>query len=70
MSGSALAIIIPVVAVIALATWLIMIYVAQRRPDNDKEVTPPATTVSGGAFQASGGRPGDAAPGRHTPRGT
>jgi hypothetical protein len=57
MSGSTLAIIIiPVVVVIALATWLVMVYFAQRRPGNDRKVTPPDTAVSGGAFEAGGGR--------------
>lgn len=57
MSGSTLAvIIIVVVVVIALAIWLVGMYFAQRRPGNDKKVDPPDTAVSGGAFDASGGR--------------
>lgn len=57
MSGSTLAIIIiPVVVVIALAAWVVAVYLAQRRPGNDKKVAPPATEVSGGAFEVSGGR--------------
>jgi hypothetical protein len=44
MSGSTLAIIIiPVVVVIALATWIVMVYFAQRRPGNTRKVTPPDT---------------------------
>jgi flagellar basal body-associated protein FliL len=57
MSGSTLAIvIIPVVVVIALAAWIVVVYLAQRRPGNDKKVSPPATAVRGGGFEASGGR--------------
>lgn len=57
MSGSTLSIIIiPIVVVLALGAWIVAVHFAQRHPGNDKEVAPPATEVSGGAFEASGGR--------------
>lgn len=57
MSGSTLAIIIiPIVVVVSLAAWVVAVYLAQRRPGNDKKVARTNTAVSGGAFDASGGR--------------
>jgi hypothetical protein len=57
MSGSTLAIIIiPIVIVVSLAAWVVAVYLAQRRPGNDKKVARTSTAVSGGAFDAPGGR--------------
>jgi hypothetical protein len=59
MSNSVLAAIItPVVAIIALAVWILAVYRAQRNPRNPKagRRLQPRYEVAGGAFRSEGGR--------------
>jgi hypothetical protein len=57
MSHSTLAaIIIPAVALVALAVWISLVYRADRRPGSGRRVPRVRREVSGGTFEASGGR--------------
>jgi hypothetical protein len=57
MSHSTLAaIIIPVVALVALAVWISLVYRASRHPGNGRRVPRIRRQVSGGMFEGSGGR--------------
>jgi hypothetical protein len=46
------AIIVPIVAIFAIAAWLGAVFHAKRHPANEKKVAPLPHEVSGGAFQA------------------
>jgi hypothetical protein len=57
MSNSTLAaIIVPIVALIALAVWISLVYRADRHPGSGWRIPRLRREVSGGAFESSGGR--------------
>jgi hypothetical protein len=56
MTGSTLSlIIIPIVALIALAFWVVSVLYADDHPGQKEQAAHPRNSVSGGAFTASGG---------------
>ena len=57
MSGSLTGIIlIPIVVILVLVVWLGAVYRAQRHPRGGEAAAPLSHEVTGGGFQASGGR--------------
>jgi hypothetical protein len=50
------AIIIPIVALVALAVWISLVYRADRHPGNGRRLPRRRREVNGGTFESSGGR--------------